>query len=338
MNKILTDNFILKIFENYGVSIKNYELIYNEFSTIYKLYTNRKNFILKIMNKNFDEKAILKEVNITNFLRTKGIMVSKYIQCLNKKYYFRYNDKIVIMQEYIEGKTKEKNTGDKKQLLDSAKHLGLIVNALEEYSYNDMKRYDINTDDKLNYLKKSNDKLERIIKIAKSDKNYGNLIIYDLRAKQKMLNEFLLKNDFSGAENVSIKKTHGDYTIRQFIYEGDEIKAIIDFVNAAELPITWEIIRSYSYIDKECIDGNFNIDNLIEYTKEYMKYSSLNKYDLKYMPYIYLAQMLNSTFGYAQYLDNGNLDLLEFGMERTNICRYLMMNYKQISEKLQDLI
>ena len=153
-----------------------------------------------------------------------------------------------------------------------------------------------------------------------------------------MLNEFLLKNDFSGAENVSIKKTHGDYTIRQFIYEGNEIKAIIDFVNAAELPIIWEIIRSYSYIDKECIDGNFNIDNLVEYTKEYMKYSSLNKYDLKYMPYIYLAQMLNSTFGYAQYLDNGNLDLLEFGMERTNICRYLMMNYKQISEKLQDLI
>ena len=31
------------------------------------------------------------------------------------------------MQEYIEGETKEKNTGDKKQLLDSAKYLHYFV-------------------------------------------------------------------------------------------------------------------------------------------------------------------------------------------------------------------
>ena len=56
---------------------------------------------------------------------------------------------------------------------------------------------------------------------------------------------------------------HYDYWHKGYCTEA--MKAIIDFVNAAELPITWEIIRSYSYIDKECINGSFNIDNLVEY-------------------------------------------------------------------------
>ena len=68
-----------------------------------------------------------------------------------------------------------------------------------------------------------------------------------------------------------------------------------------------------------------------------MKYSPLNKYDLKYMPYVYLVQILNSTYGYKQYLNDGNLELLKFGKERTNICRYLMKNSKVISEKLSEI-
>ena len=338
MNNVLFNNLILKIKENYGINVENYELIHNELSVIYKVYTFQKNYILKIMNKKINEKTILKEASVTAFLRAKGLEVSKYVQCLNGKYYLYFNNRIVVMQEYIEGETKEKNTGDKKQLLDSAKYLGMIVEALDDYPYDDMKKYNINIDEKNYYLNKSQQKFEEIIKLAKSNKKYGKLIISDLKEKQNMLNKFLLGNDFAEIEKVSIKKTHGDYTIRQFIYDGDNIKAIIDFVNAAELPITWEIIRSYSYIDKECVNGSFNIDNLVEYTKEYMKYSSLNKYDLKYMPYIYLAQLLNSTFGYVQYLYTGNLSLLQFGIERTNTCRYLINNYKQISEELQKLI
>ena len=40
---------------------------------------------------------------------------------------------------------------------------------------------------------------------------------------------------------------------------------------------------------------------------------------------------------YKQYLNDGNLELLKFGEERTNICRYLMENSKIISEKLLEI-
>ena len=247
------------------------------------------------------------------------------------------NDKIVIMQEYIEGQTKEKNTGDKKQLLDSAKYLGLIVNTLKDYPYEDMFKCNMNKYASDEVLQRSIDQNLELIEKAKSDELHGNKIVEDLTDKINMLKQLLKDGTFRDITNVTVKKTHGDYSVMQFIYDGDKIKAIIDFVDAAELPITWEIIRSYSYIDKECINGNFNIDNLVEYTKEYMKYSSLNKYDLEYMPYVYLVQLLNSTYGYKQYLNDGNLELLKFGEERTNICRYLMENSKIISEKLLEI-
>lgn len=42
------------------------------------------------------------------------------------------------MQKFIDGKTQGNYTGDVEQMLESAKYLGIIVNALEEYPYDDM--------------------------------------------------------------------------------------------------------------------------------------------------------------------------------------------------------
>ena len=147
----------------------------------------------------------------------------------------------------------------------------------------------------------------------------------------------ILTKDLTQIKNVTVKATHGDYNVLHFIYEKEHIKAVIDFASAAKLPIVWEIIRSYSYLDKEAKNGKINIDNLVFYTKEYLKYEFLNEYDLKYMPYIYLTQLLNSTYGYKQYLQNKNEELLKFGIERTNYCRTLFKDSDEISQKLLKL-
>ena len=187
-------------------------------------------------------------------------------------------------------------------------------------------------------IDKSIAKHESLIPLAEEDKSHGTEIIKDLKDKIEMLKEIKQDGTFKEATDVTIKKTHGDYNVLQFIYDDKgKIKAIIDFVNAGEMPIVWEIARSYNYIDKDCKNGEFNIDHLVMYVKEYLKYSKLNKDDLKYLPYVYLVQVLSSTYGYKEYLKNGNLDLLRFGKERTNICRYLMKNAKTISERLLEI-
>ena len=52
------------------------------------------------------------------------------------------------------------------------------------------------------------------------------------------------------------------------------------------------------------------------------------------MPYLYLGQLLGSTYGYKQYLQTGDEELLAFGQWRTEMCRYLMANAGKVSAEL----
>ena len=335
-----TDDTIKKeVKKHYGIIVKNIKAMSGGSANIYKIISSENDkYILKEFQSKYSGKTILKEINVINFLRNKGLSVPEYVLCLNGKEYFEYNDKTVIMQKFIDGKTKENYSGNIKQILESAKYLGLIVNALEDYPYGDMFGCNIEKYTSNEIIDKSITKHADLIPLAEKDKLHGREIIKDLKDKIDMLNEMKKDGTFKKATNVTIKKSHGDYNVLQFIYNDDgKIKAIIDFVNAGEMPIVWEIARSYNYIDEYCKKGEFNIDHLVMYVKEYLKYSKLNKDDLKYLPYVYLVQVLSSAYGYKEYLKSGNEDLLRFGKERTNICRYLMKNAKIISERLLEI-
>ena len=57
------------------------------------------------------------------------------------------------------------------------------------------------------------------------------------------------------------------------------------------------------------------------------------------MSYIYLIQLLSSTYGYKEYINNNeNIELLEFAHFRTNICKYLFKNAENISTRLLENI
>ena len=128
---------------------------------------------------------------------------------------------------------------------------------------------------------------------------------------------------------------HGDFSVQQLIYKEGEETTVIDFETAKKLPIVWEVIRSYSYIDKQASEGNLNIDTLVEYFKEFYKYIKLNEYDLKYAAHIYLIQIISSVFGYKQYNNDYSLTgLLEFALFRTKLCRFLYNNIEEISDRL----
>lgn len=177
-------------------------------------------------------------------------------------------------------------------------------------------------------------KHEDLLKILNENNEIDKKIKKDLLDKIDMIKKIRLES-FDEMKSLTILNTHGDYNVLQFIYKDDKINAVIDFVSACKMPIVWELIRSYSYIDKDAKDGYFNLNTFIEYVKTFNKYIKLNKHDIKYMPYIYLLQILNSNYGYKQYLHNrDNNKLLEFGFFRTNLCRYLFENANLIYERL----
>ena len=136
-----------------------------------------------------------------------------------------------------------------------------------------------------------------------ADNPYKSIFEKDLEDKINMSKDLIENFKFYIIQKLTIMNSHGDYSVQQLIYNDKEETTVIDFETAKKLPIIWEVMRSYSYIDKEAKNGNLNLNTLVDYVKEFSKYVKLNEYDLKYAAKIYLIQIVSSPFGYKQYND-----------------------------------
>lgn len=327
-NKKETINFIK---EKYGINVTNIKRINRGSANIYSL--NNDEYILKEFQSKYTKEEIEKEITIINHLKKDDIKVPSYIKTINDTYYSLYKDKVVIIQKFIEGYTLNRNEENYEQTIECAKVYGMIVKSLESLDIllplNDLSFSKEN-------LTKGIEKHQKLLELINDKDDEETLKIKrDLEEKINMIKNISKENIFIDTKKLTIKNTHGDFNILQFIYKNNHINSVIDFVSACRMPVVWELIRSYSYIDKDVKNGIFNLDTFNDYIKEFNKYVKLNEYDLKYMSYIYLIQLLSSTYGYKEYINNNeNIELLEFAHFRTNICKYLFKNVENISNIL----
>lgn len=322
--KVLNNDIIKSLLKDYyGINVAKIILINKGSAEIYKI-TSDKEYVLKLYQSKYGEMEINREIDVINYLKNKKFIVPKYIKTKDNRYSVKYLNRYMILTEYIYGKTKDKFNATKKEICECGHIHGLLVKELIDYKTNVIENanwfdFDLNIS-----------KLNELI-------NAGNneVIINDLKDKINIMKN--LKIDLNDIDKISYYVSHGDYSYLQFIYYEGKVKAIIDFIKVKKLPIIWEIMRSYSYMDKSCKDAKIDIDNLILYVKEFMKNVPLNKYDLKYMPYVYLCQLLRSTYGYKEfYEDNNNADLV-FAHFRTELCKNIFKNCEEISRRLSEL-
>lgn len=323
--KVLTNKLIKEIIkQNYNIAVKKITLITSGSAEIYKI-TGDKDYILKLYQSKYSKEQIDKEVNVINYLSNKDFIVPRYIKTINNDYSVKINNRYMILQECIEGISKDKFMANKEQIKECGYIHGLLVKNLIDYNTEDIE------DDDWYDFEKNKLKLQEII-----DMGNNEIVIQDLNEKINIMNN--LNADLTNIDKISYYVSHGDFSYLQFIYEEEKVKAIIDFIRVKKLPIVWEIMRSYSYMDKCCKDTKINIDNLILYVKEFMKSVQLNKYDLKYMPYVYMCQLLRSTYGYKETYKKDNNDILEFAHFRTELCKNIYENLEEISKRLEELI
>lgn len=329
---VFSENSIKKfMLEKYNLKINKINKMNRGSANIYSLNSDK--YILKEYQSKYDENIIKKEVLIINHLLNKKIPVPKLIKNVNNELYTKYKDRIVVVEEFIEGETKENNTSCLDELIDCARILGKIVFSLEDLDF-DLPAIDVKSWFSTKKIDESLSKYNELLKNIPSNE-YHEQIENDLKDKIKMLKQLKNKVDIIELDNLTIKNTHGDFNVLQFIYKNNKIISILDFAAAAKMPIVWELIRSYSYMDYKAVNATFDLGNLKKYVNEFQKIIKLNEYDIKYMPYIYLIQMLHSDYGYKQYIkDNSKISLLNFGFFRTNLCRYLYFNLKLIVDYL----
>jgi len=266
---------------------------------------------------------------ILDILSENDIPVSKICCSKNGNHVFQIGNNSYHLQKFIDGKSYSRNAAPEWLLYGSARMLGKIQTAMEKLPLLptgiNQGFFDNMTPEraKLNYAS--------TLDLAKQ--NSDGEIIEAVNSKVQMLDAF--KNFKFDVSRMTCKNTHGDYKINQIICGKDEINAIVDFTSACIHPICWEIIRSYSLADKDCIDGSINIENFKKYVACFLEYGSLNSYDLKMMPYVYFYQSLVSDyFGQYYSLKNNKHLLLDDALHSVNLCKWFEHNITRLEDVL----
>ena len=121
------------LINNYNIKALKIIKINRGTANIFKINTESGKYILKEFSEGRTKESIIKEADIIDFLNKKNIKVPKYIKSKENKFFVEYNNRMVILQEFVEGYTIQNNTGDYKKTIESATILGKITSALKEY-------------------------------------------------------------------------------------------------------------------------------------------------------------------------------------------------------------
>lgn len=328
---ILNKKSIKKIMsEQYGISVEVIKRINRGSANIFEIFSKDGHYILKEFQSKIDVDKVKNEYMVIEHLKRDGISTPKYILNKNGELYFEFNKKLLIVQKFIEGQVVNSNTSNQQQIIESAFLYGKIIKSLENFEYElpNFKRHYMSKE----LCKQDIKSIEQLIKINKN-KDVNDVLL----CKRKIL--LKLKDlDYTWQNNLTYKKSHGDYTVSQFIYNNKgNIEAIVDWVSARKTPIARELIRNYFFMAKEIKRQNINFKFFLEYIKEFKKYQELNDYDLKYMPLLYLIELSRTVYGYEQYVYNNSIEYLAFGNELYNQCLCIEKNCYELSRELLKL-
>lgn len=325
--------------KKYGISdIQDIIHINNSSANCYHVICTNKQYFFKEIQSKYSIDKIRDEVEINDFLKKRNIPTSKFYKTVDGEYLWEYKKRVFHLQEYITGKTYKMNTAPEWLISDSAIFLSKIQKELSDYprledgfGENFFLDWDIKNTIQLykNLIENLNNIDNDEIRLKmKEDLDFKLSILPRLTKIKFQYNKFTVSN------------SHGDFGIFQILSGEGKINGIVDFTSACSLPICWEIIRSYTYADPQCANGEkISIKNLKNYLNIYLQHNSLSTYDLKMMPYLYYYHLVRSRFGYREYIlsnQSNKEELLEFAFWRTNMCRWLDKNVELLSQELMN--
>lgn len=92
-------------------------------------------------------------------------------------------------------------------------------------------------------------------------------------------------------QRLTLRNTHGDYTIHQLVCGEDSILSVIDWTCACVHPAVWEVIRSFLLAHPGAAEGAVDTDALQRYLAAYCRHAPLTEYDLSQMLTLFFYQL-----------------------------------------------
>ncbi|MBR9702376.1 phosphotransferase [Candidatus Pacearchaeota archaeon] len=253
-------------------------------NTVYIVDTTRGKYVIKIF-----ERAKLDyikyQIKIMNFLNLKKVPIPKLIKTKKNRFLLIRNDKRMLIQRFVEGKTPKKLS--KKLVKDIAKKMGLMNKYLLKLKLQG--KYIWQKDHEFKPFK------------FKGVKTKG----FDFKEEEKKLLTELRK-----LKRKKLRKSvvHGDFRESNLIVKNDELNAIIDWNDSHEdyLPYEIAVLINDSFISKNKVQKK----DIKLFFKEYQKYLKLNGEEKKGIYYFIKQRYLGIIFYHIKQMKT-HQDLVE---------------------------
>ena len=236
-----------------------------------------------------------REPELCEFLNSHGIPVCSFLQNQSGSYLSEDSQgRKFTVQKLIPGSTQEWNMATDAILQESAELLGKIHSVLKDYP-----KLPVGIgEDFFRYMtpQKAVESYHRSLAIAHSRNDLQ--IEKDLKWRLSLMEHF--PNMSFDLDKLTLRNTHGDYFISQFICNQGHLTAVIDWTTACVHPIIWEIMRSYVYGSPKCADGEIDTEELQRYIQAYCQNGTLNEYDMKNLYALFYYQIAVCDY-YGQY-------------------------------------
>ena len=293
-------------------------------SNSYYILCEKGEFVFKDIEQNHmnypeNEDTVLKT------LQEDGIPVPQIYKVYNGQSLIYEGNKKYHMQSFVDGVIYKHNTAPEWLLYQSAELLGKIQDSLNKFSPLPLGL----SQSFLEFFSPEAAIINHTNTLKMAVDNGDNDVVRVLEEKIKLIEKYKdLKFDFC---KMTCRNTHGDYSINQIICGKDKINAVIDFTSACIHPVCWEVIRSYYLADEKCKTGEFNLENFKKYMECFLRYGSLNDYDIQIMPTFYLYQNLVCDYFYPYYHSKykNKYILLENAFCFHEQCKYLSNNMEK---------
>lgn len=288
----------MRIYKLYDIEIETMETSGNGAGGLtYFVTAEGKKYVVKYPSDN-DMNHPEMEIMVCDMLLKKGIPACRFISNKNGKMLSTdENGRRFTVQHFYEGITYDYNEASENMQKASAVLLAKIHSAMRDMENiptgigSDFFAYR-----KPEYMKDSyNDTLQ------KAEDNGDNDIAAAIRSNMRIIKS-MTAYEFD-INKFSCGNTHGDYMISQLIWLDDNINGIIDWTCACRHPYIWEIVRSYVFMAPEVRQGEINIESLLLYIADYMKFSPLNTYDIENAGKLFYYFLAVCNF-YGQYYDS----------------------------------
>lgn len=305
----------------------------------FRLFDGGSSYFLKEFQSGVSEEDVCAEADLLARLRERGIPIAPFIPTKEGAWVVSHRSHAVCLQEYVEGTTYGYDDFPPRLMLTLARTLGRLHAAMRDMELPAHRNANWAASYRGAESAAQYDALLAAAERVREDDKYPQ-IVSELRYKKELA--FRCEDYAHFYEGITYCPTHGDFQGCQTIWEGDRLRAIIDFSSAKRLPAVWEVMRSYVQSSSYSrATARIDLGGMRAYVGEYLRHAPLTERDLRAMPYVYLFQLAKSKFGYPQYLQSDSPDrvgLLQFAHWRTQMCLEVESHAEEIAEAMVSLL